>query len=58
LATDSERICDHVRSRFGFLTALSDDERQLLDDQVAHREHRLFKALRDKARVTAKTAVR
>jgi hypothetical protein len=42
-----------VRARFGFLTALDQAEQQLLDDQVAHREHRLFAQLRGQARELA-----
>lgn len=58
LASDPEQICDRVRSRFNFLTALSDDERKLLADQAAHRENQLFKSLGDEARAMAETALR
>jgi predicted nucleotidyltransferase component of viral defense system len=50
LASDPEQICERVRSRFGFLSEVEDDERRLLDDQVAHREHHLFDVLREEAR--------
>jgi hypothetical protein len=42
-----------VRVRFGFLAELDETERALLDDQVAHREHRLFAQLREQARELA-----
>lgn len=53
LASDPGEICERVRARFGFLTALDEAERTLLDDQVAHRERRLFAQLRDQARELA-----
>lgn len=53
LVSDPEQICERVRARFGFLTALDQAEQQLLDDQVAHREHRLFAQLREQARELA-----
>lgn len=53
LASDPEQICERVRARFGFLTELEQDERSLVDDQVAHREHRLFAQLREQARELA-----
>jgi hypothetical protein len=55
LASDPKEICDRVRARLSFLTAVSDDERRLLEDQVAHRERHLFETLRDEARRMAKT---
>jgi predicted nucleotidyltransferase component of viral defense system len=53
LASDPEKICERVRARFGFLAELDEVERTLLDDQVAHREHRLFAQLREQARELA-----
>jgi len=53
LANDPEQICERVRTRFSFLEHLTDGERALLEDQVAHREHRLFEQLRSEARETA-----
>jgi hypothetical protein len=53
LANDPEQICDRVRTRFAFLAELSEPERCLLADQVAHRERRLFVQLRDEARELA-----
>ena len=53
LASDPEQICERVRARFGFLTELDQAERSLLDDQVAHREHRLFAQRREQARELA-----
>lgn len=53
LASDPEQICERVRARFGFLNDLDQAERLLLDDQVAHREHRLFTQLREQARELA-----
>lgn len=50
LASDPKQICERVRTRFGFLAALDQAEQVLLDDQVVHREHRLFMQLRDEAR--------
>lgn len=50
LASDPAQICERVRVRFGFLAELEQDERSLLRDQVAHREHRLFAQLREQAR--------
>lgn len=55
---DREAICRRVRDRFGFLADCSADERALLDDQTAHRERRLFDALRDEARAWAPVAAR
>jgi uncharacterized protein len=46
---DHEAICAAVRARFGFLAASSEDEQTLLEDQTAHRERRLFEALRNQA---------
>lgn len=53
LANDPEQICERVRGRFGFLAELGEDERALLSDQVAHREHQLFAQLREEARELA-----
>lgn len=53
LASDPGQICDGVRNRFGFLADLDEDERRLLEDQVAHREHSLFGQLRKEAREKA-----
>jgi len=53
LASDPDLICERVRARFGFLTELDEVERTLLDDQVAHREHRLSGQLRKQARELA-----
>lgn len=53
LAGDPELICKRVRTRFGFLAELSEDEEALLDDQVAHREHRIFSQLKEQAREIA-----
>jgi predicted nucleotidyltransferase component of viral defense system len=53
LASDPEQICERVRARFDFLTALDPGERPLIDDQVAHREHRLFTQMREQARELA-----
>jgi predicted nucleotidyltransferase component of viral defense system len=53
LASDPGQICERVRTRFGFLAELNEDETTLLNDQVAHREHRLFSQLREQARELA-----
>lgn len=53
LASDPEQICERVRGRFRFLAELDQAEQPLLDDQVAHREHRLFAQLREQARELA-----
>lgn len=53
LASDPEQICERVRARFGFLADLDQTERPLLDDQVSHREHRLFTEMREQARELA-----
>jgi uncharacterized protein len=50
---DREAICSAVQARFGFLTASSESETALLDDQTAHRERKLFQALGDGARERA-----
>lgn len=47
---DHQAICRRVRERFAFLADCSDDELALLADQTAHRERRLFEALRGEAR--------
>lgn len=48
-SANHEAICAAVRTRFGFLAAGTDAEQTLLGDQTAHRERRLFEALRDEA---------
>jgi len=53
LASDPAQICERVRVRFGFLAELDEDERQLLNDQVAHRGHRHFAQPREEARELA-----
>lgn len=58
LTTDRQAICDAVRERFAFLTQLRLEERSLLDDQIAHRETRLFTHLRADARARAATVLR
>lgn len=58
LATEPKQICSRVRTRFAFLSELTDAERRLLDDQVAHRDHRLFDQLRAEARKLAALALR
>ncbi|MHB1807908.1 MAG: nucleotidyl transferase AbiEii/AbiGii toxin family protein [Solirubrobacteraceae bacterium] len=50
LQQDRERICSVVRDRFAMLAECSDAERTLLSDQVSHREHALYRELRDEAR--------
>lgn len=40
LSSDPETICDRVRQRFTFLTDVTPQEQELLDDQVSHRHHR------------------
>lgn len=50
LQQDHERICTAVRERFGFLVDCSEAEQTLLTDQTAHREHALFRQLREEAR--------
>lgn len=58
LTTDRQAICDAVRERFAFLTQLRLEEQSLLDDQIAHRETRLFTQLRADARARAATVAR
>lgn len=53
-----EDVCSSVRSRFAFLTAVTEDERSILSDQTAHREHRLFTALRSEAQEWANSIPR
>lgn len=53
LASEPEQICRRVRIRFAFLADLSEPERRILDDQVAHRDRRLFAQLRKDARELA-----
>jgi hypothetical protein len=56
LASAPEQICERVRTRFEFLAELDQDESALLEDQVAHRDHRLFTQLREQARELAAEA--
>ena len=58
LTTDRQAICDAVRERFAFLTQLRLEEQSLLDDQIAHRETRLFTQIRADARARAATVAR
>jgi hypothetical protein len=58
LQQDHEHICLTVRERFSFLTECSEAEQALLADQTAHREHTLFRQLRDEARQWAETTAR
>jgi len=58
LTSDPQSICARVRARFAFLADPVEDERRLLDDQVAHREHALFARLRADARAQADDAPR
>lgn len=58
LQKDHDRICATVRERFAMVTQCSEAERTLLADQTAHREHTLFRELREEARQWAKTTVR
>ncbi|MGH2953018.1 MAG: nucleotidyl transferase AbiEii/AbiGii toxin family protein [Solirubrobacterales bacterium] len=51
--TDHEAICSTVQARFGFLADGTEDEQTLVEDQTAHREHRLFGALRREAHTWA-----
>jgi predicted nucleotidyltransferase component of viral defense system len=50
LQQDHHHICATVRERFSFLTECSETEQALLADQTAHREHTLFRKLREEAR--------
>lgn len=47
---DSDGICRRVRERFGFLADVGEAERELLDDQTAHRHADLYESLRVEAR--------
>jgi predicted nucleotidyltransferase component of viral defense system len=58
LQQDHERICATVRERFATLVKCSEHESTLLADQVAHREHALYRQLRDEARRWAATIAR
>jgi uncharacterized protein len=58
LESDQERICSTARSRLQFLTDCTADERALLADHTAHREHPLFERLCDEARSSADTIPR
>jgi uncharacterized protein len=58
LQQDHEHICATVRERFSFLTERTEAERALLADQTAHREHTLFRRLRDEARQWANAIAR
>jgi hypothetical protein len=55
LPQDHDRICATVRERFRLLTQCSEAEQALLADQTAHREHTLFRQLREEARQWADT---
>lgn len=50
---DRAHICRQVRERFAFLCQLSEQERELLEDQSAHREPKLYDTLHDTARQLA-----
>ncbi len=58
LQKDHDRICTTVRERFSFVTKCSEAEQALLADQTAHREHALFRQLREEARQWADTTGR
>ncbi len=58
LQQDHDRICAIVRERFGFLSECSEAEQTLLADQTAHREHTIFRQLRDEARQRADVVAR
>jgi uncharacterized protein len=58
LIQDPELICRRVRQRFDFLAVCSDEERALLEDQTAHRQHTLFEKLKEEARNLAAMARR
>jgi predicted nucleotidyltransferase component of viral defense system len=55
---DQERICRRVRERFRFLRDLDERERELLDDQTAHRRHSLYEELASGAREQAARVAR
>ncbi|MGA2925672.1 MAG: hypothetical protein ABSG43_06690 [Solirubrobacteraceae bacterium] len=50
---ERDRICLQVRERFAFLATPDAQERELLDDQTAHREHKLYELLVAEAREKA-----
>lgn len=52
---DAEAICATVRSRFGFLTKCTAEERAILNDQASHRDSELFDRLRAEARGLSKS---
>jgi hypothetical protein len=58
LQQDHENICATVRERFSFLTECTEAEQTLLADQTAHREHTIFRQLRDEARQWANAVAR
>lgn len=58
LEEDAGLICRKVKERFAFLTAVTEDEAIILDDQTSHRERKLFEALRDETRSMAKAVPR
>jgi predicted nucleotidyltransferase component of viral defense system len=58
LQKNHDRICTTVRERFSFVTECSEAEQALLADQTTHREHTLFRQLRDEARQMAETTAR
>jgi hypothetical protein len=51
-------MCSTVRERFSFLTKCTEAEQTLLADQTAHREHTIFRQLRDEARQWANAVAR
>lgn len=58
LASDPKEICGRVASRFKFLADCTEEERQLLDDQTAHRERGLFDELKEGAQQLAEDVSR
>jgi predicted nucleotidyltransferase component of viral defense system len=55
MEADAANICAQVRQRFAFLADCTAQERELLEDQTAHRNHRLFEQLCADARDLART---
>lgn len=58
LEDDPASICRTVKERFAFLTANTESEAKVLDDQTSHRERTLFQALKDEARSMAQVVPR
>lgn len=58
LQDDPAAICRTVKERFAFLTASTEPEVELLNDQTSHRERALFEALKDEARAMAQVIPR